>query len=94
MDKSFIWDIGKANANIRKHQVSFEEAATVFKDPLALQIHDPEHSVAEPRWLLIGWSERTRILIVVYVERQDRIRIISARKATRQERNNDEEDAR
>jgi uncharacterized DUF497 family protein len=85
-DRDFVWDFAKAHANLLKHGVSFEEAGSVFKDPLAVEIDDPYHSDVESRSLLIGMSSRSRILIVVHVERGDRVRIISARKATRQER--------
>ena len=85
-DRSFVWNIAKSNANYLKHGVSFGEAASAFSDPCARVIHDADHSDEESRWLLIGLSERLRLLIVVHVERGDRIRIISARKATRQER--------
>lgn len=86
IDEEFIWDFAKAHANLRKHGVSFKEPATVFKDPLALVIPDPDHSDVESRWLLLGRSGRLRLVVVVHVERGEWIRIISARKATRRER--------
>jgi uncharacterized protein len=79
------WDAGKAARNERKHGVSFDEAATVLLDPMALALED-RASTGEPRWILVGVSERERLLTVVYtLRRADRIRLISARKATRQE---------
>ncbi|MHB1359699.1 MAG: BrnT family toxin [Rhodocyclaceae bacterium] len=82
----FEWDIAKANANLRKHGVSFEEAASIFGDPLALTFPDPDHSVGEKRWLSFGVSNQDRLVVVVHAERGRSIRIISARKATRHER--------
>lgn len=82
----FEWDDAKAQANVAKHGVSFEEAATVFGDPLALTFHDPDHSVGEKRWLTFGVSQTDRLLVVVHTERGRSIRIISARRATRHER--------
>lgn len=82
----FEWDHRKAAANRRKHKVSFEEAATAFADPLSLTIPDPDHSEDEDRFVLLGISYRNRLLVVVHTERGDNIRIISARKATRGER--------
>ena len=87
----FIWDQAKGASNLRKHGVSFVEAATVFKDPLAKVIDDPDHSISESRSIIIGYSEMRRLLIVVHVERGERIRIISARQATRRERSDYEE---
>ena len=83
---SFEWDDEKARSNRRKHRVSFEEAATVFADPLARVFPDPDHSQDEPRFLLLGLSYSRRELIVVHLERSDRLRIISARRATAPER--------
>jgi uncharacterized DUF497 family protein len=84
----FGWDEGKNAANRRKHGVSFQEAATVFYDDSALLIDDPDHSEQEERFLLLGLSASARTLVVChcYREAEDRIRIISARKADRQER--------
>lgn len=87
MSYQFEWDSAKAAANIRKHGVSFEEAATVFGDPLALNLPDPSHSQIEDRYLVLGSSQNDRLLVVAYAERGERTRIISARKATRRERN-------
>ena len=82
----FAWDEAKAAANLAKHGVSFEEAATVFGDPMALTFDDPDHSIGERRFLTFGRSERSRVLLVVNAERSRTIRIISARKATKHER--------
>ena len=87
----FEWDARKATRNRRKHGVSFEEASTVLGDPLSLTIPDPLHSGEEDRWVTFGMSSRGRRLVVVLTERGDRIRIISARKATRRERRSYEE---
>ena len=85
------WDEEKARQNSRKHRVSFEEAATVFSDPLSLTIDDPLHSGREVRFATVGQSNRGRLLVVAHTERGDTIRIISARIATRSERNSYEE---
>ena len=82
----FIWDRDKAAANLRKHGVDFEEAATAFGDPLSITIPDPDHSVGEERLLLVGQSARGRLLVVAHTERDDEIRLINARLATRRER--------
>ncbi len=87
MAYQFKWNPAKAAANIRKHGVSFEEAVTVFGDPLALNLPDPDHSEAELRYLVLGMSQEQRLLVVAYAERGERTRIISARKANRRERN-------
>ncbi len=86
MDMQFEWDEAKAVANVRKHNVSFEEATTIFGDPDAITIFDTRHSVDEDRFIDIGLAASGRILIVVYTERDPRIRIISCRKATLAER--------
>ena len=83
----FEWDPKKAKINREKHDVSFEEASTVFKDPLSLTIDDPLHSSYEERLILIGMSYNNRMLVIVHRESGDNIRIISARKATKKERN-------
>jgi len=88
----FEWDDAKAQANLAKHGVSFEEAASVFGDPLALTFPDPDHSIGEKRCLTVGVSQTDRLLIVVNTERSHSIRIISARKATRHERGIYEQD--
>ena len=82
----FEWDPDKEGSNIERHGIDFTEAATVFGDPLELTISDPDHSVGEFRFLSIGHSVRNRILVVSYTEREDRIRIISARTASPRER--------
>jgi len=82
----FEWDEKKAKRNIRKHKVSFEEATTVFADPLSLTIPDPLHSEEEDRFVTMGMSIKGRLLVVVHTERGEAIRIISARPATRGER--------
>lgn len=82
----FEFDPHKAVLNATKHGVSFAEAQTVFLDPLALEVPDPEHSMQEERLLLVGRSYHQRLLTVAFTERGDTIRIISARVATRQER--------
>ena len=85
---TFDWDTEKASQNLRKHKVSFEEASSVFFDENALEFFDPDHSINEDRFLMLGLSFRLRLLVVVYCirERGRRIRIISARKATNNER--------
>jgi len=82
----FEWDKKKAKTNIAKHNVSFNEASTAFKDTLSLTIKDTLHSDEEERYIIIGESIEHRLLVVVHTERNDRIRIISARKAAKQER--------
>ena len=83
---NFEWDIVKAKANQIKHGVSFAEAATVYGDPMAFTFNDIDHSKEEDRYITMGCSERNRFLVVAHTDRGDRIRIISARKATRKER--------
>ena len=91
----FEWDPAKAANNIRKHGVSFDEAVTVFRDPLAFIFDDVTHSEAEHREIIIGTSALRRMILVCFVERlEDTIRIISARPATRQEIKDYEENAR
>jgi hypothetical protein len=82
----FTWDPWEAATNFDKHGVTFEEAATVFGDPLAVTGADPDHSIDEARWITFGCSERGRLLVVAHSDRQEGIRIISARRATRAER--------
>lgn len=85
----FTWDPAKATTNARKHGVSFTEAVTVFADPLALIVEDQRHA---ERSILIGQSTRQRVLFTVYIEiAEDKVRIISARRATRRERRTYEE---
>ncbi len=91
----FQWDPAKAMSNVRKHGVSFDEAVTVFKDPLALIFDDTEHSEVEAREIIIGMSALSRMLLVCFVERhEDIVRIISARPATRTEKKDYEENAK
>ena len=82
----FEWDPRKANANFRKHKVSFNEAATVFGYFLGTTVSDPEHSIEEHRYITVGRSDRGRLLMVAHAESRERIRIISARTLTRGER--------
>ena len=82
----FEWDSTKATKNIKIHGVSFDEASTALKDTLSLTIYDPLHSDEEDRQILIGNSYKNRLLVVVHTERGDKIRIISARKATKNEK--------
>jgi len=82
----FEWDRTKAARNAKRHRVSFDEAVTVFYDPLAATFDDPDHSRGERRLITVGDSARDRLLVVVHVERADTIRIISARLATAPER--------
>jgi uncharacterized DUF497 family protein len=91
MQTLFEWDRHKAEANLRKHGVSFEEAQTIFIDPLSITLPDPDHSEDEERFIDIGMSDNRRVLVVVYTERGQRIRLISARKATPVERKQYEE---
>lgn len=86
MSLEFEWDRRKAALNNRKHGVSFEEAATAFGDPRSLTVPDPEHSRDEDRFVLLGVSYQGRLLVVVHTERGDNLRIISARRATKRER--------
>jgi uncharacterized DUF497 family protein len=87
----YEWDPKKAKANLRKHRVSFEEAATVFLDPLAVTYPDPDHSGEEMREITIGHSAKRGVLFLSHTQRGDRTRIIGARKATRGERQQYEE---
>ncbi|MBE9145223.1 BrnT family toxin [Planktothrix mougeotii] len=81
----FEWNPDKAARNLEKHGVSFQEAVTVFNDPLSVTFPDPNHSIGESRYIIIGISRFGQILIVAHTDRLERVRIISARKATRQE---------
>ncbi|HVF50581.1 MAG TPA: BrnT family toxin [Pyrinomonadaceae bacterium] len=87
----FEWDEEKAAANLLKHGVSFEEAKTVFDDPLYVDFYDPDHSVNEHRYIIIGESRQRRLLIVSYAEPDDVVRLVSAREMTRSERETYEE---
>jgi uncharacterized DUF497 family protein len=91
---AFEWDPRKAASNARKHGVTFDEAATAFVDPFGRIVDDPRHSTRERRFALLGHSEQRRLLAVMFTERGDRIRLISARKATRRERHDYEEGKR
>ena len=82
----FEWDPKKAATNLKKHGVSFQEAATVFGDPLAITFQDPDHSKDEERQLTFGLSLQRRLIVVSHTERQDATRIISARSMERKER--------
>jgi uncharacterized DUF497 family protein len=88
MSLQFQWDARKAVSNARKHRVTFEEALTVFRDPLAFIFDDEEHSQEEHREIIIGHSIRNRLLVASFTERSDVIRIIGARRADREEREN------
>jgi len=90
----FEWDPNKARENIKIHGISFDEASTAFGDTLSLTIYDPLHSEEEDRFILIGNSCRNRLLVIVHAERGEKIRIISARKATKIERKQYEENAK
>jgi uncharacterized DUF497 family protein len=91
MALEFEWDPAKAELNLKEHRISFDEATTVFRDTLSITISDPDHSNAEDRFIDIGMSHRMQLLVVSYTERRDKIRIISARRATKAERKNYEE---
>ena len=82
----FEWDAGKAADNLANHGVSFEEATTALRDPLSATSRDPDHSFGEERFVTFGVSSRGRLLVVAHTDREDIIRIISAREATRTER--------
>jgi uncharacterized DUF497 family protein len=90
----YEWDTPKAAANLRRHGVSFEEATTVFLDPLAGSYDDPDHSQTEARDITFGYSSAGRALVVSHCERGQRVRIISARLMTRRERRQHEEGTR
>lgn len=88
---AFDWDLEKAALNVRKHGVSFEEAMSVFRDPFSLTVSDTAHSDLEDRLILMGLSDRHRLLVIVYVERENHLRLISARVANPDERRKYEE---
>ena len=92
MSLRFTWNAKKADANLRKHRVGFPEAATAFSDISSITIPDPDHSVGEERFILIGRSGRQRLVVVAHTEHDDLVRIISARLATRRERRTYEEE--
>ncbi|MGB7951404.1 MAG: BrnT family toxin [Candidatus Binatia bacterium] len=91
MGYNFEWDPKKAEANLSKHGVSFAEAVTALGDPLSMNMPDPDHSEGEQRFIVLGTSDRYRLLVVSYTERPPRTRIISARLAARNERKQYEE---
>lgn len=86
MEFVFEWDPEKEAANVRKHGISFDEASTAFGDPFAVTVDDADHSQIETRYILLGTSGRGRLLVVAHTERGERVRIISARPASRGER--------
>jgi uncharacterized DUF497 family protein len=88
----FEWDGQKALSNLQKHHVDFQEASTVFADNLSVTFFDPDHSDEEDRYITLGMSLQGRVLMVSHTDRGGRLRIISARKATRKERNIYEEE--
>jgi len=94
MGLEFEWDAKKAEANHATHGIDFEEALTVFRDPLARIFEDEEHSGDEPREIIIGHSVKQRLVLVCFTVRGTRVRILSARKATRLERKDYEENVR
>jgi uncharacterized DUF497 family protein len=85
MKPNFEWEPEKAKKNIRKHDVNFEEASSIFDDPIFITVIDEEHSTDEERYITIGISNKNRLLLVAHTERDDQIRIISAIKATKNE---------
>lgn len=91
MDIRFEWGAAKAKTNLKKHGVTFEEAATVFSDTLSLTIPNPQHSEDEDRFIVVGTSANRRLLVVVHTEYDETVRLISARPATRHERNHYEQ---
>ncbi len=89
----FVWDSKKAAGNLRDHRISFQEAATVLGDPLAVTYSDPDHSNDESRFITIGLSVRGNLLIIAHTDRADAIRLISAREVTRGEKELYEEES-
>ena len=87
----YEWDKVKARSNLMKHGVSFEEARTVFDDPLYVDFFDPDHSDDEERYIVVGKSRQDRLIVVSYTERKSGIRVISAREATQREKDAYEE---
>jgi len=88
----FEWDAAKAASNLAKHEVTFEEASTIFEDPLFITFEDPDRSLAERRFLMMGQSRAGNLLVVAYTEAATGVRLISARKASRRERRAYEQD--
>jgi uncharacterized DUF497 family protein len=86
----FSWDPSKDRPNQRDHETAFQEATTVFGDPLAVTVSDPDHSIGEERFVTIGQSTSGQLLVVCHIEQGDTIRIISARRATAYERKDHE----
>jgi uncharacterized protein len=84
-DRRFEWDANKAAKNLEKHHIDFSEAATVFDDPMFITVVDEEHSADEERYITLGLSAQGQLLLVAHTDRASRIRIISARRATRKE---------
>ena len=82
----FEWDENKAKTNLSKHRVSFDEAKTIFDDLFYIDFYDPDYSDDEDRYIIVGESQQHRLLIVSYTEREDKIRLISAREVTKTER--------
>lgn len=89
---NFEWDPNKAENNRRKHGVSFGEASTVFNNELSVTVYDPSHSKSEDRYITVGWSDHHRLLMIAHADRNNRIRIISARELTPSERKAYEEE--
>ena len=87
MEHRFEWNDAKARTNLKKHDVDFQEASTIFGDPVFITFLDKEHSIGEERYITIGLSNKQRLLMVAHTERGNKIRIISARKATKNEEN-------
>jgi uncharacterized DUF497 family protein len=91
VELTFEWDPKKAEANLAKHGVGFPEAATIFGAPLARTIYDNEHSDIEDRYVTIGYSEQNRLIVAGHTDREDRVRIITARPASTRERQEHEQ---
>jgi uncharacterized DUF497 family protein len=89
---NFEWDSEKAAENLERHRISFEEAATAFGDPLSITVGDPDHSEAEDRYVLLGMTFRGRLVVVVHTDRGENVRLISARLASRRERQSYEQE--
>ena len=89
---NFEWESEKAAENLERHGIAFEEAATAFGDPLSITIGDPDHSEAEDRFILLGMTFRGRLVVVVHTDRGENVRLISARLATRRERQSYEQE--
>ncbi|OFW08951.1 MAG: hypothetical protein A3H96_23070 [Acidobacteria bacterium RIFCSPLOWO2_02_FULL_67_36] len=94
MSLEFEWDPSKAEENLKKHRLGFDEALSVFADPSARIFDDPHHTGDEAREIIVGYSQRQRLLLVSFTERAPKVRIISARKATKRERQEYEQSAK